>query len=138
MKYLSEKWEKFSLSEHERNQYLVQEDETKEGHYLAARFFTSQVLIIRVAKFEVEEGEYDSFSASDDDELNMDKASASSLVLALNSDTFIEQVVAGIERRRSREDASVSGKGQIREELHLWVLSRSLHVCLRMLLLKWE
>ena len=46
----------------------------------------------------------------------MDKASASPLVSALNSDTFIEQVVAGIERRGSREDASVSDKGQIREK----------------------
>ena len=46
----------------------------------------------------------------------MDKASASPLVSALNSNTFIEQVVAGIERRGSREDASVSNKGQIREK----------------------
>jgi len=34
----------FSLSEHEGNQYLVQEDETEEGYYLAACFFTSRVL----------------------------------------------------------------------------------------------
>lgn len=41
---LSKKWEKFSLSEHEGDQYLVQEDEIEEGNFLAASFFTSQVL----------------------------------------------------------------------------------------------
>ena len=34
----------FSLSEHEGNQYLVWENETEEGYYLAAHFFTSRVL----------------------------------------------------------------------------------------------
>ena len=34
----------FSLSEHEGNQYLVWENETEEGYYLADRFFTSRVL----------------------------------------------------------------------------------------------
>lgn len=46
----------------------------------------------------------------------MDKASTSLLVSAQNSSTFIKQVVAGIERRGSREDASLSDKGQICEE----------------------
>lgn len=41
---LSEKWEKFSLSNHEGNQYLVQEDKIEEGNFLAASFFTNRVL----------------------------------------------------------------------------------------------
>ena len=57
----------------------------------------SQSTVIRVAWFDEEEGVYDSFTASDDDELAVDKASASPLVSVSNSDTFIEQVVARIE-----------------------------------------
>ena len=58
---------------------------------------SSQSTVIRVAWFDEEEGVYDSFTASDDDELDVDKASASPLVSEPNSNTFIEQVVARIE-----------------------------------------
>ena len=58
----------------------------------------SRHTVIWVAGFEEEEkGKYDSFTASDDVELAVDKASASPLVSVSNSDTFIEQVVARIE-----------------------------------------
>ena len=44
MESQSEEWKKFSLSEHEGNQYLVEEDEIEETNFLAACFFTSRVL----------------------------------------------------------------------------------------------
>lgn len=61
-------------------------------------------------------GEYDDFTASEDDESEVDKPSASPLALAPTSDTVREQDVAGPERGGFREDASVSDRGQIREE----------------------
>ena len=43
MESLSEKWEKFSLSEHEGNKFHVRDGEVEE-YFLVARFFTSRVL----------------------------------------------------------------------------------------------
>ena len=44
MESLSEKWEKFSLSEHEGNKFHMEEGESVQDYFLATRFFTSRVL----------------------------------------------------------------------------------------------
>ena len=44
MESLSEKWEKFSLSEHKGNKFHMEEGEPVQDYFLAARFFTSRVL----------------------------------------------------------------------------------------------
>ena len=44
MESLSEKWEKFSLSEHEGNKFHMEEGEPEQDYFLAARFYTSRVL----------------------------------------------------------------------------------------------
>ena len=44
MKSLFEKWEKFSLSEHEGNKFHMEDGEPEQGYFLAARFYTSRVL----------------------------------------------------------------------------------------------
>ena len=44
MESLSEKWEKFSLSEHEGNKFHMEDGEPEQGYFLAARFYTSRAL----------------------------------------------------------------------------------------------
>ena len=44
MESLSEKWEKFSLSEHEGNKFHMEDGEPEQGYFLAARFYTSRSL----------------------------------------------------------------------------------------------
>ena len=44
MESLSEKWEKFSLSEHKGNKFHMKDGEPEQGYFLAARFYTSKVL----------------------------------------------------------------------------------------------
>ena len=68
----------------------------------------SRQTVIRVAGFEEEAGEYDSFTASVSDESKVDKPSASPLAFAPNSNTVREQDVVGPERKGFRENASVS------------------------------
>lgn len=84
-------------------------DEKQFGSWLRASTLNpSWRTVIRVAGFEEEVGEYDDFTASGDDESEVDRPSASPLALAPTSDTVREQDVAGPERGGFREDASVS------------------------------
>lgn len=79
-----------------RRRGTTQVDEKQFCSWLRATTLNlSRGTVIRVTRFEEEAGEYDSFTAWDNDESEVDKPSASPLALAPNSDTVREQDVAG-------------------------------------------